>query len=109
MKSYIKEIKEIITRNPKYYTYYPPKLKIVDFEKIAKDFNFDTSYLAYEMFGESHYIRQKTEESAFELPYEKLPLATEFYELFHTDMEKAIKHTVYMRNQTGLSIYYCLG
>lgn len=94
MKNYIKEIKEIITRNPKYYTYYPPKLKIVDFEKIAKDFNFDTSYLAYEMFGESHYIRQKTEESAFELPYEKLPLATEFYELFHTDMEKAIKRII---------------
>lgn len=94
MKRYIKEIKEIITRNPKYYTYYPPKLKIVDFEKIAKDFNFDTSYLAYEMFGESHYIRQKTEESAFELPYEKLPLATEFYELFHTDMEKAIKRII---------------
>ena len=94
MKSYIKEIKEIITRNPKYYTYYPPKLKIVDFEKIAKDFNFDTNYLAYEMFGESHYIRQKTEESAFELPYEKLPLATEFYELFHTDMEKAIKRII---------------
>lgn len=94
MRNYIKEIKEIITRNPKYYTYYPPKLKIVDFEKIAKDFNFDTSYLAYEMFGESHYIRQKTEESAFELPYEKLPLATEFYELFHTDMEKAIKRII---------------
>lgn len=94
MKRYIKEIKEIITRNPKYYTYYPPKLKIVDFEKIAKDFNFDTNYLAYEMFGESHYIRQKTEESAFELPYEKLPLATEFYELFHTDMEKAIKRII---------------
>lgn len=96
MVAYIKEIKEIISRNPKYYKFYPPKLKLEDFEKIAEDFNIDKEYLAYKMFGEIHYERKKAnaENPYFEISDRKLPEASNFYVLFQDEVESGIKRIV---------------
>lgn len=96
MEAYIKEIKEIISRNPKYYKFYPPKIKLEDFEKIAEDFNMDKSFLAYKMFGESHYERKKknAENPYFEICNKKLPEASNFYILFQNEIDNGIKKIV---------------
>ena len=96
MESYIREIKEIISRNPKYYEFYPPKLKLEDFEKIAEDFNMDKIFLAYKMFGESHYKRKKenAKNPYFEISDKRLEEASNFYMLFQDEIEKGIKRIV---------------
>ena len=87
------QIKEIIKRNPKYYEYYPPKLKINDFEEIAKNFNIDSKYLAYRMFGTTHYNKKinESENKYFEIPAPKLPMASNFYRLFQKELDTGIK------------------
>jgi len=88
---YISQLKEIISRNPKYYKYYPPKLMINDFKEIAKDFGIDEKLLAYKMFHETHYNRrEENNESYFRITHEKLPYANKFYELFHKEIDQKI-------------------
>ena len=96
METYIREIKEIISRNPKYYKFYPPKLNLEDFEKIAEDFNIDKSFLAYKMFGETHYERKKknAKNPYYEISSQKLPVASNFYMLFQKEIDNGIKNIV---------------
>ena len=96
MEVYIREIKEIISRNPKYYKFYPPKLGLEDFERIAEDFNIDKSFLAYKMFGETHYERkkEKAEKPYFEIYSEELPEASNFYIMFQDEIDNGIKRIV---------------
>lgn len=106
MEEYIREIKEIISRNPKYYKFYPPKLRLEDFEKIAEDFNMDKTYLAYKMFGERTYKRKKENASNpyYEISDKKLPAASRFYILFQDEIDDGIKKIVHrtMRSNTML-------
>lgn len=65
LDDYISQLKEIITRNPKYYQYVPLCLEYNDFLKISEDFKISKEYLAYQMFGITPYnIRERKEKTA---------------------------------------------
>lgn len=93
---YISQLKKIISRNPKYYEYYPPKLRIEDFKKIATDLGIDEKLLAYRMFKDSHYDRKEKNENAYyEIECKKMPQASNFYILFQKELEQGIGKIVY--------------